>query len=53
MAACEIDNDAGLARLTACDIPGVLEADIGIDIAVADARPRARAIPVARVELQL
>src|SRR5579884_140628 len=53
MAACEIDNDAGLAGLAARDIPCILEADIGIDVAIADARPRARAVPVARIKLQL
>src|SRR5262249_39564994 len=51
--ACIRDDNTCGSRLATSDIPGILEAHIGVDVAIADPRPGARPVPVARVKLQL
>src|SRR5579859_4465176 len=48
-----IDNDPCSASLASCHIPGILEADIRIDIASAEAGPGTCPIPEAGVKLGL
>ena len=48
-----VDHDPGRPRLPARRVPGVLEADVRIDISGTHPRPGARLVPEARIELQL